>query len=261
MTLGPVKPHCPWPLPGHQHLGWALFSYFFLITLVITLFPFRFQLPQRIRFFWFGGWSDTLLNVLFFLPLGFLYRLIRPGDSALHVFRLGLGLSVLIEVAQIFLAERFPSPMDVLTNGAGAWIGALLLEKAQRKLYKEWIGSLALELPLMNVVYLLIPLIWLNGLATGTKSFHSGLAMLPGLCGCLIMSAVYLHRLESAGVIRPNLLAVIATGWFLIGSLPRLLESPSVIIYGSALVALTTRILVSSPGLGTGARGALRFLC
>jgi hypothetical protein len=73
------------------HLGWALFSYFFLITLVITLFPFRFQLPQRIRFFWFGGWSDTLLNVLFFLPLGFLYRLIRPGDSALHVVPIADG--------------------------------------------------------------------------------------------------------------------------------------------------------------------------
>lgn len=231
-------------------LGWALFSYFFLITLVITLFPFRFQWPERIRFLWFGGWSDTLLNVLFFLPLGFLYRLIRPGDSALRVFRLGLGLSVLIEVAQIFLAERFPSPMDALTNGAGAWIGALLLEKAQGKLNKQWIGSLALELPLMNVVYLLIPLIWLNGLATGTNSSHSLLAMLPGLCGCLIMSAVYLHRLESAEVVRPNLLAVIATGWFLIGSLPHVLESPSVIIYGSALVALTTRILVAFPWFG-----------
>ena len=66
-------------------LGWALFSYVLLVTLVITLFPFRFQWPERIHFLWFGGWSDTLLNVLFFLPLGFLYKLIRPEDS-IHEF-------------------------------------------------------------------------------------------------------------------------------------------------------------------------------
>ena len=146
-------------------LGWALFSYVVLITFVITLFPFRFQWPDQIHFLWFGGWSDTLLNVLFFLPLGFLYKLKRPEDSILRIFGLGLGLSCTVEVAQIFLAERFPSPMDALTNGMGAWLGALLAERTQRQLSNRWIGSLALELPLMNVVYLLIPLIWLNGLA------------------------------------------------------------------------------------------------
>ncbi|MSO24196.1 MAG: VanZ family protein [Acidobacteria bacterium] len=105
--------------PAHAapSLGWALFSYFVLITLVITLFPFRFQWPERVHFLWFGGWSDTVLNVLFFLPLGFLYKLIRSGSSARRVFGLGLGLSCAIEVAQVFLAERFSSPMDVLTNG------------------------------------------------------------------------------------------------------------------------------------------------
>ncbi len=152
-------------------LGWALFSYVLLVTLVITLFPFRFQWPERIHFLWFGGWSDTLLNVLFFLPLGFLYKLIRPEDSIRRILGLGLGLSCAIEVAQIFLAERFPSPMDVLTNGMGAWLGALLVESVQRQLSNRWISSLALELPLMNVVYLLIPLIWLNGLAAEKDSF------------------------------------------------------------------------------------------
>jgi glycopeptide antibiotics resistance protein len=224
-------------------LRWALFSYIVLITLVITLFPFRFQWPERIHFLWFGGWSDTLLNVLFFLPLGFLYKLIRPRDPTLRVVALGLGLSCTIEVAQIFLAERFPSPMDVLTNGAGAWLGALLLERAQRQLSSSWIGSLALELPLMNVVYLLIPLIWLNGLAAGIDSFHGSLAMLLGLCGCLIISAVYLHLLEASGVSRSNWVVLTATGWFLIGSLPRISESPVLVVFGSGLVALATRIL------------------
>jgi hypothetical protein len=65
-------------------LGWALFSYILLTTLVITLYPFHFQWPERSNFLWFGGWSDTLLNVLFFLPLGFLYN-DPPGDSVIRV--------------------------------------------------------------------------------------------------------------------------------------------------------------------------------
>jgi len=230
-------------------LGWALFSYVVLMTLVITLFPFRFRWPERIHFLWFGGWSDTFLNVLFFLPLGFLYRLIRSEDSIQRILGLGLGLSCTIEVAQIFLAERFPSPMDILTNGIGAWLGALLVESLQHQLSNRWISSLALELPLMNVVYLLIPLIWLNGLAAERDSFHHGLAMILGLCGCLIVSAVYLHLLESSGASRANWVAVIATGWFLIGSLPRVSESPALVAFGSGLVALATRALVLFPWL------------
>ena len=230
-------------------LGWALFSYVLLVTLVITLFPFRFQWPERIHFLWFGGWSDTLLNVLFFLPLGFLYKLIRPEDSIRRTLGLGLGLSCAIEVAQIFLAERFPSPMDVLTNGMGAWLGALLVDSAQRQLSNHWVSSLALELPLMNVVYLLIPLIWLNGLAAEKDYFHHGLAMLLGLCGCLIVSAVYLHLLELSGAPRSKWVALSATGWFLIGSLPRVSQSPALVVFGSALVAVATRALVMFPWL------------
>ena len=230
-------------------LGWALFSYVVLITLVITLFPFRFQWPEQIRFLWFGGWSDTLLNVLFFLPLGFLYKLTRPEDSILRILGLGLSLSCAVEVAQIFLAERFPSPMDVMTNGIGAWLGALLVERTQRQLSNRWIGTLALELPLMNVVYLLIPLIWLNGLAAGKDSFHHGLAMLLGLAGCLIISAVHLHLLKSSGVPRSQWVVLSAIGWFLIGSLPRLPESPSLVVLGSGFVALATRVLVMFPWL------------
>ena len=221
-----------------------------MITLVITLFPFRFQWPDQIHFLWFGGWSDTLLNVLFFLPLGFLYKLIRPENSILRIFGLGLGLSCTVEAAQIFLAERFPSPMDVLTNGMGAWLGALLAERMQRQLSNRWIGSLALELPLMNVVYLLIPLIWLNGLAA-ERIFPpwSGTASRPlrmsHRLGCLSAP------LESSGAQRSKWVALSATGWFLIGSLPRVSESPTLVVFGSALVAVATRALVMFPWLRT----------
>jgi hypothetical protein len=136
-----------------------------------------------------------------------------------------------------------------LTNGAGAWLGARLLERAQNQLSKRWIGKLALELPLMNVVYLLIPLIWLNGLAAGRNAFHNNLALLPGLCGCLIISAVYV-RLELPTASRSNLVIFSATGWFLISSLPRIAEYPAIVAYGIVLVALATRSLVRLPWFG-----------
>ncbi|MSO24197.1 MAG: hypothetical protein EXQ58_13345 [Acidobacteria bacterium] len=74
--------------------------------------------------------------------------------------------------------------------------------------------------------------------------------MLLGLCGSLIIAAVYLTRLESSGDSRLNLLALSAAGWFLIGSLPRFLESPEIVIYGSGLVAVATRILAMFPWFG-----------
>ena len=62
--------------------------------------------------------------------------------------------------------------MDVVTNGFGAWLGALLF-KLLEKIF-------ALELPLMNLVYLLIPLLWLNGLSLGGEIRRMELIGLPG---------------------------------------------------------------------------------
>ena len=89
-------------------LGWALFSYVLLVTLVITLFPFRFQWPGRIHFLWFGGWSDTLLNVLFFIPLGFLYKLIRPEDSTRTDRRTWIGAQLRNRSGSDFIGGAIP---------------------------------------------------------------------------------------------------------------------------------------------------------
>lgn len=75
---------------------------------------------------------DVVQNILLYLPLGFLaaaaaagrvsgsagWRLSRAGMS-------GLGLSLLLEGIQIWIPGRFCSAFDVLTNGAGAWLGGM----------------------------------------------------------------------------------------------------------------------------------------
>jgi len=69
--------------------------------------------------------QDVIQNVIMFLPLGLMLGLagLRPGRVAFA----GFGLAFLIETLQYFVVPgRDASVSDVLTNTAGAWLGALL---------------------------------------------------------------------------------------------------------------------------------------
>lgn len=233
-------------------LRWGLLTYFGLITLLITLTPFRFHSPPSIHFLWFGGWFDTVCNVLLFLPLGFLYRLARQplsdGNLA-HVFRLGFLVSACIEAIQLFLRGRYASPVDLLTNALGSLAGAWLCDRVQRFLNQRWVGRLALELPLMNISYLLVPLIWLNGLTAGSDRQRACLSWLLGLCGSLVLAGVYRYGMKQTGTIPALVLVLVALGWFFTSNLPVLFVSPPILLYGCLFVVLAVWIQLAIPGL------------
>lgn len=69
-----------------------------------------------------SGWVEFLANVVMFLPLGFLLALLfrRPW----HGVMLALGLSIVVELAQIVIPSRQPSLRDILANALGAALGA-----------------------------------------------------------------------------------------------------------------------------------------
>lgn len=74
----------------------------------------------------FSDYRSSLLNVLFFLPLGFLLPMIwkrfrNPVRSVLF----GLGVSLVIEAAQL-LTPRATDVNDLITNTLGTLIGYLL---------------------------------------------------------------------------------------------------------------------------------------
>lgn len=74
---------------------------------------------------------DLAVNVLAYLPFGALVVLaLHPatrGFAAVLVASLvGLSLASLIEAAQSFLPTRIPSNLDLLTNSAGALLGACI---------------------------------------------------------------------------------------------------------------------------------------
>jgi hypothetical protein len=203
-----------------------------------------------VHFLWRGGWFDTATNVLLFLPLGFLYRLTRKGALDLYatqVFWRAFLLSTGIELSQIFLPGRFSSPLDVLTNATGAWAGAWLHDQVQGKLGRQWVGRLALELPLMNIVYLLIPLLWLNGMASGNDHSRRWLTLLPGVCGGVILAAVYLNRLKAVGTLRSTTLSLAAGTWFVFSILPGFAGHPFEVMAAGIAISLLVQLLTSVP--------------
>ena len=140
------------------------------VMLLITWFPFDFGwrgddafFSRFVRDFIFLSpsipknlVSDFLLNILFFLPLGaiaFRAQLFRE-KSLIFVILLGIGVSMLIEFGQMFLPDRFPSVLDVLANGIGCWVGAMLV---QQNMLPEFRLPKALNRPMLPLV---IGVIW-----------------------------------------------------------------------------------------------------
>jgi hypothetical protein len=76
-------------------------------------------------------WSDVLLNVAGFVPLGFfltayLSRVRLLASTRMTTIFLGLAVSLTIEIAQYFLPTRNSSMTDLLTNTIGTAVGATL---------------------------------------------------------------------------------------------------------------------------------------
>ena len=147
------------------HLALALLGYFLLVIVVITLSPFDFAwAPVRLLLAIVP--SDIIANVALFLPLGFLLHSLdrRESASALRAVSVAAGISILIEIAQIFIRDRYVSPVDVIANTCGAYIGVLVRDRLERMAvwHPTTVGRLSLDIPLVGLLYLLVPQLWLS---------------------------------------------------------------------------------------------------
>ncbi len=221
-----------------QRLGRALLGYLVAITLIITLAPFRFASHPVHGLSDLWEWSDVIMNIVMFIPLGFVYQLTRPAGLALRVptvLLLGAALSACIEGAQLFAATRYTSLVDVGTNAVGAAVGAWGYTVAMRRIEgASTVRSMALELPLMGLVYLLVPLVWLAGLASadGTRAWLvlPIVAFASGIIGTV--HAAYLKPARHVG--RRWLLAA-AAGWYVIALLPGTIRQWDLVAAGATL--------------------------
>jgi VanZ family protein len=228
-------------------LGPALLAYFLAVTLVITLAPFRFHVPGRFAISTAVTRVDLVANVFLFLPLGFLFRASR-GGSMLSILALGFLLSAFVESLQLLSRGRYFSPFDLLTNTAGAGLGAAAYSAAKRRLKARLAGQLALELPLMNLAYLVVPLLWLDGLAAGRSAGRLWLSALLGVFGTTVLVSVWRHRLRPAGVLSPAGLGLAGAAWFLAAGLPGLHRRPLFLLAGVAGLGLLAWLLALRAG-------------
>ncbi|HEV2145789.1 MAG TPA: VanZ family protein, partial [Longimicrobiaceae bacterium] len=233
------------PAPTRARLSRALLAYFVGVVLVITLAPFRFAVPTRFHIFSVGEPFDLAANVLLFVPLGFLYPLTRAhGRRALvlEAAALGLILSGAIETAQLFERERYASAVDLLANGAGALAGAALQHAVGRRIRvsAETVGRLSLELPLMGLVYLLVPLLWVGSLAAREQPLRLAPLLLLGLFGGALLAGMQRHRFGPAGSLGVPGVAVAAAAWMALGLFPALVFHPRLALPVLAVVALAT---------------------
>lgn len=225
--------------PAEKFLTTVLFGYMIAIILVITLSPFRFSLPgQKVKFTVYGGLPDLVLNIFLFIPVGALYQLRRGekdapepsgGRWARPALIFGLGFSLGIELAQLFLAKRCTAVTDVLANGFGAWVGACCMVKVRNRLprlNRLGLDRFLIDQPIFILPYLVLPLLWLNGMAAGGQTgriWFMAFVTVP----CALLAAEFAQKhwkplRPSGGVVGFLSLAL----WFAGGAVQHLIAQP-----------------------------------
>ncbi|PWT71962.1 MAG: teicoplanin resistance protein VanZ, partial [Proteobacteria bacterium] len=184
---------------------------------------------------------DVVLNVLGYFPLGLLLTLtamawVAPRWAALLATLASVAVSLFLEAVQSYLPMRVASNLDLLSNGLGAMLGALIAYiSAQRGLLSGrfyqlrahlFLPGTAVDLGLV-VVFLwlftqLYPTVWLFGsgdlrpfVASSHMSYHpasyrwieAGVTALSMTGICLLVASLAQPRRSVAA----TLLALIAT--------------------------------------------------
>ena len=225
----------------------ALLGYFVLVTAVITLSPFDFSV-RRFRVSLAFVPADIVANIALFLPLGFLGRGLTGGSArgGRRVVWVAAVCSLLIEISQLFLRRRYAGPIDVLSNTAGAWLGVLARDWVER--WALWhprlVGRIGLDVPLVGLLYLLAPQLWLSSVGLIEDPRRSVTTLLLGCAGSIVLVALHRHRWQSGVRVATHVVPPLAVLWFMTGALPAATASPVAFgALGLAVAALTAWLL------------------
>jgi hypothetical protein len=222
-----------------RRLGLLLLGYLGAVVAVIVFTPFQFEPPTTDRLLLAPVGSeavrDILLNLVLFVPLGFLLE--RTGRGRLgwwHMVGIGLTVSMLIEGGQLFLPDRWTTLTDVIANTAGAAVGAASSSSLRRRLgaSDSLAGRLFLDLPLLGICWLLLPMLWVEALQ-GPLGAQLSLMAAGGfaIAGAGRSNAAR-ERLPS------RVLWPMVIGWSVVATLPGLAWQPLQMLLGVVVAAL-----------------------
>ena len=227
-------------------LAAAVLGYIVLLIFLLTWNPFYLALPGELNFSLRIGPRDAIRNIILFLPVGFLYRLMQGRISA--AILLGFAISSVAEVVQLFMPARTPSFIDLGTNTLGAWLGVVLhdLVASRIAMSPRIVGRLALEVPLMGLLYLFVPLLWVNRLIPGDIGRWL-LTLLIGLCGAILLSDIYQQWWGPPSFRSLGRVAIASAIWFFVGLGPSLVARPWPGFASLGGIAILTAVLAAIP--------------
>ncbi|QFS44371.1 VanZ family protein [Nostoc sphaeroides] len=126
-----------------------------LLVLLATLYPFNFSIPDSFylpeifgSFNNASNFQDQVNNFLLFMPLGFGFtrllqkRRIKTRVQVFIVTLVSAGLSLTVEVLQIFLPSRMPTPSDILNNSIGGFIGFICFYLWNSQSFKKTVAQI-----------------------------------------------------------------------------------------------------------------------
>ena len=139
-------------LPKHRDYLWAVIVlyvigvlYFSLLSRTpveggqgIDLIPCGFLRVVKTRFKAYGVYGilrslgGLYLNILMFIPFGFLVFTIRPGCDTWKIILAGFCFSLLIELIQLTTHLGIFEMDDLINNTLGTWIGTVVYSKRIR---------------------------------------------------------------------------------------------------------------------------------
>jgi hypothetical protein len=110
------------------------------------------------------------------------------------------------------------------------------------------VGRIGLDMPLVGLLYLLVPQLWLSSVGVVDDARRSAATFLLGCAGSVVIVALHRHRHEGGLRLTPASLPAIAAGWFTLGALPALAASPRTFAVAAAGVAGFSWLLLRAGG-------------
>ena len=217
--------------PSHDsgaRLSRALLSYLVVVIAALLLVPYDFAMPAAYEFRFDTSPSGAMAIFAMFVPYGFLTRRARAGGHGAHVLMVVLSagmLALALETAQLFVPAARASVWHLVSAVAGAAIGAVACERMHHdvRTTAHAVQAMLLQLPLMGLVYLLLPVLWASSAAAQGDPSRLVLTLCVGLTGASILGSVARATRAFTPDRRWWVVPSVAAVWSAIGMLPAVL--------------------------------------